>query len=548
MLLNYVQQLASEETGASCRVLRAALNKCKAHQQELKRIEDRMTGGGRSHKKPIATMFREHEYKTESTHSCLLKVERDVQSILEHTNSAISAVEAIARLSGAIEELTQHSRVVAINAMIEACRMTDHTRSFAVIAQELRMLNETVCGTLNLVQQVAQEIEGQLPGLQAKVKDLLQVLDQTTTNFDLQKQRHSLSRDQAFQRLQIVLQDQDKHLNKLSQCLDTALRKLQCKDKICQYVDQAKVHLKANNTSGHKSAAGALRQLRSLSENEIIQTINCLSEACEAASDHQKGLDNYIEGLNGEPQDETPSLFQVLDEQHEHTQEMVQNLDNLEGRLNDQSRNIEDMINAIDSISRLSDTIEMLTRRSQIVSISSMIEAGRLGKEARGFTVIAQNLRNLNQTIQDTLSLILDMAQHIQRLLPKLQKETEKAQQNILVAHCVFDESDEYSQEIRKNILEVSEVIENECRTKVDEVCRDILSGLSYLQFQDRMQQITIGLERHIHGDEEGLFDANRASDYILEGLDEEYNNHKNSQTWNSDTAPGLVDQEIQFF
>jgi methyl-accepting chemotaxis protein len=97
----------------------------------------------------------------------LSRYERDMRALVElqadATRESLESLEVIARAAEEIERLTTASRVLAINAQIEASRFGEAGKAFAVVASEMRTMAKEIEHANQLVGETARGLRERLP-------------------------------------------------------------------------------------------------------------------------------------------------------------------------------------------------------------------------------------------------------------------------------------------------------------------------------------------------------------------------------------------------
>ena len=96
----------------------------------------------------------------ETTNAIILKIKEDSQDIADKSRHLLSAVEEVGNIIRSVNAIAEQSKILAVNASIEAAKAGEYGSGFAVVAQEVKDLAQQskdatlqITGTLTNIRQ-----------------------------------------------------------------------------------------------------------------------------------------------------------------------------------------------------------------------------------------------------------------------------------------------------------------------------------------------------------------------------------------------------------
>lgn len=228
-----------------------------------------------------------------------------------------------------------------------------------------------------------------------------------------------------------------------------------------------------------------IAEARKLTDTEVYNAGVALNQVVEQAQSYMTDVNERFTDTADDKDDpvaETLSSIQVL---ARHQESLVSSaLENL------------------DRIARAGERIQELSGASRLLALNARVESARFGGEGgRAFNVIADEMRELSQSVESTNMLVSDLAEELQRSLPKIKTQNQSMSDSVQTLVQEVDERKGKLQELFRSSVEAGgealEVILGRAR-----------EGLSHLQFQDVMIQDLEGIERLLTKNRESMAKA----------------------------------------
>lgn len=183
-------------------------------------------------------------------------------------------------------------------------------------------------------------------------------------------------------------------------------------------------------------------------------------------------------------------------------QELGRQADNVSGS----SKVVEDVITEltakVQKVGGFVDTILSISSQTNLLALNASIEAARAGEAGRGFSVVAEEIRQLSEDTKEA-------SNNITSIIQELNRDTRLANESIGTAVSSVARQNELIQETREKfgeILKVAEILSNNI-SEVKE-CLEQTRKLSN-SIYDNISQLSAASEQVAASSNEGLENSN---------------------------------------
>ncbi len=372
--------------------------------------------------------------------------------------------EEIEDIVQAVVRIADQTNLLALNAAIEAARAGEHGKGFAVVADEVRNLAEISEKSARAIKNVVAEIQEEVRKVVVEISDISKRVRQETERGQsisdgLSQIAQSMN---GYQKMteeinkasQELLSDSQKFLassetiasaaEELASAAEQSRKNVQEQSKAFSEISGAADELSAtadeirNATDSQKVSSELAAMAGELSANieETLSASMQISSAIEQINkagdlqvretavsteiaERQLAAAKQVERQATALVEKTGLLRDQLEENQANTRKLVQNI---------QSAGQEN-INAVLSIRTLEDktrkiekTLEAITNvtiQTNMLAVNGSIEAARAGEHGRGFSVVAEDIRNLASESSENAEKIKDLVRDLQLQISK---------------------------------------------------------------------------------------------------------------------------------
>lgn len=231
----------------------------------------------------------------------------------------------------------------------------------------------------------------------------------------------------------------------------------------------ARTRIREEVSARHRRVSGQVTELRGLSEREILACGDVLS--------------NIVTDV-GALIDETEAQVRRSGERAEALTGAF--MDAIAAEARTQAQAVESVFSLADGIERAVNAIDDLTASTGVLAINAHIEAAHLGDQGRAFGIIAQQLRELSQSIESTTGQVKAAIADVREGLPPIADRATAMQ-----AH-----TGRYIERMQEHLRATGPEAGEGCR--LDRLVQLSNRALSHLQFQDPLVQRLLGIEREV--------------------------------------------------
>ena len=155
-----------------------------------------------------------------------------------------------------------------------------------------------------------------------------------------------------------------------------------------------------------------------------------------------------------------------------------------------QEQLVAEALENLTGIAKAGRKIQEMSGASRLLALNARVESARLeGAQSRAFDVIADEMRELSQSVENTNTMVSQLTAQLQNSLPEIQVQVRTMSESISNLVSEMDARNAHLQGVFKSSIDAG-------NTALDKVLSSAHSGLSHLQFQDLMIQDLEGIER----------------------------------------------------
>ena len=267
------------------------------------------------------------------SHAMAEKVKQQAESGVTSVNSTLhglqgiagaveKAVAAIGRLSGkgeeigsitsVINEITQRTNLLALNAAIIAAQAGEHGRSFAVVADEVRNLSQEAARSTGAIARIIEEIQG----------FTRESVDHISATRHLVRENLGLGETMASSLQQILgsavlSMDMTNKIRKATQEVSTSVESVSVSIEELGEMSSQVTLASREQAQGTRSIVQSIEELKRMAD-ELVEAI-----------EKQKRNTKEIEGAVGSVSNMASRIFTALEERQQGSQEVIDRLEGL---------------------------------------------------------------------------------------------------------------------------------------------------------------------------------------------------------------------------
>ena len=140
-------------------------------------------------------------------------------------------------------------------------------------------------------------------------------------------------------------------------------------------------------------------------------------------------------------------------------EKVVQCMHEIDGGSQELASSIGELQAGSDEIGKIVEIISGISEQTNLLALNAAIEAARAGEAGRGFSVVADEVRQLAEQSQQSAALITDLIGKNKQSMEKAAAASEKGSASVLSGISVVQEADQSFAALQKQVGELSQRI-----------------------------------------------------------------------------------------
>jgi methyl-accepting chemotaxis protein len=171
------------------------------------------------------------------------------------------------------------------------------------------------------------------------------------------------------------------------------------------------------------------------------------------------------------------------------SREMRAFVTDLSRQLSDQVSSLHRATEAMQSILRVGARIDEIATASRFLALNAVVEASRLGDAGAASRVIAQEMKELSQSVEAANGQVSDLARQLSTTLPEVAATTSHIDEKVSLFRHSFDEKLRALDNAFADLRTIAQSSVEKSSARLESILQSSHEALSQLQFQDPMVQ-----------------------------------------------------------
>lgn len=206
--------------------------------------------------------------------------------------------------------------------------------------------------------------------------------------------------------------------------------------------------------------------------DEQAKNVEDVSENIQQLSD---GIDT-LDQTNEEVENLTENMNQVTETGRERMENLSSQMKEIVKAVRNVSNDISDLEAISQEIGSIIDIINNISEQTNLLALNAAIEAARAGEAGRGFSVVADEIRELAEESSSSADKIKKLIDEVTKTTDTIGKEMKSSETEILSGEELVDSANDSFEDIRKTLEKINKGMEESAQivNKANKFSKDI--------------------------------------------------------------------------